>query len=83
VCVVGRRLDKLTEVVEECRIRGTQTAKWTGASRILGIAGDYADVNDMVRLRMTLETGMYIYARLYSPQRVLIVKLQSGKAWTP
>ena len=78
---MGRRLDKLTEVVEECRVRGIQAAKWTGASRILGIAGDCADVNDMVRLRMTLETGLYMETVLCKKSAHLY--MQSGKVWTP
>lgn len=57
VCVVGRRMDKITEVVEECRARGTLSSR-SGPSRILGISGDFADVDDMVRLRGTLETRM-------------------------
>ncbi|KAG5640680.1 hypothetical protein DXG03_007544 [Asterophora parasitica] len=50
VCVVGRRQDKITEVVEECRTRGTTS------SRILGVTADFADVEDMVKLRGQLET---------------------------
>jgi len=55
VCVVGRRADKIEEVVEECRNRGVLSSAY-GASRILGLTGDFADVDDMVRIRAILET---------------------------
>lgn len=56
VCVVGRRSDKIEQVVEECRNRGVSSSAY-GASRILGLTGDFADVDDMVRIRAILETG--------------------------
>ncbi|KAG5649491.1 hypothetical protein H0H81_003486 [Sphagnurus paluster] len=52
VCVVGRRRDKVDEVAAECRSKGTQGP----AKRILGVYADFAHVEDMVRLRTTLET---------------------------
>ncbi|KAF5376862.1 hypothetical protein D9615_007287 [Tricholomella constricta] len=55
VCVVGRRRDKIEEVAEECRARGTLSSAY-GPTRIIGVAADFADVEDMVRLRDTLET---------------------------
>ncbi|GLB36820.1 putative oxidation-reduction process [Lyophyllum shimeji] len=54
VCVVGRRREKVEEVAEECRARSS--AYGYGATRVMGVAGDFADVDDMVRLRTTLET---------------------------
>lgn len=55
VCVVGRRADKIEQVVEECRNRGVSSSAY-GASRILGLTGDFANVEDMVRIRAILET---------------------------
>lgn len=61
VCVVGRRSDKVEEVVEDCRNRGFLSSAY-GASRILGLTGDFADVDDMVRIRAILETGMFYFS---------------------
>jgi short chain dehydrogenase len=58
VCVVGRRPEKVEQVVEECRNRGVSSSAY-GASRILGLTGDFADVDDMVRIRAILETGTF------------------------
>ena len=58
VCVVGRRAEKIEEVVEECRIRGVSSSVY-GASRILGLTGDFAAVDDMVRIRAIVETGTF------------------------
>ncbi|KAF8055616.1 hypothetical protein FPV67DRAFT_1596678 [Lyophyllum atratum] len=55
VCVVGRRQEKVEEVAKECRERGALSSGY-GATRIMGVTGDFADVDDMVRLRTTLET---------------------------
>jgi len=54
VCVVGRRQAKVKEVAEECRSRGTQSSS-SRSSRILGVAGDIANVDDMVLLRKQIE----------------------------
>lgn len=58
VCVVGRTSDKIEDVVEECRNRGALSSAY-GASRILGLTGDFADIDDMVRIRAILETGTF------------------------
>ncbi|KAJ7870744.1 hypothetical protein B0H14DRAFT_236327 [Mycena olivaceomarginata] len=51
VCVVGRRVDKIAQVVAECNaVKGPNT-------EILGITGDFADVDDMVRTRSQLEAA--------------------------
>ena len=50
VCVVGRREDKLAEVVAECdACKGPNT-------HVFGIAGDIAEAKDMVKLRAQLES---------------------------
>jgi short-subunit dehydrogenase len=50
VCVVGRRADKIAEVVAECNtFKGSNT-------EIIGITGDFAEVDDMVRIRNQLES---------------------------
>ncbi|KAJ6568855.1 hypothetical protein B0H19DRAFT_1065641 [Mycena capillaripes] len=50
VCVVGRRADKLAEVVAECNAsKGPNT-------EIIGITGDFAEPDDMVRTRNQLKS---------------------------
>jgi NAD(P)-dependent dehydrogenase (short-subunit alcohol dehydrogenase family) len=63
VCVVGRRAEKIEEVVEECRVRGVLSSAY-GASRILGLTGDFAAVDDMVRIRAIVETGRFHILRI-------------------
>ncbi|KAF9463107.1 hypothetical protein BDZ94DRAFT_1218598 [Collybia nuda] len=54
VCIVGRREGKVEEVVGECRGCGTRSSGY-GSSRIIGISGDFAEVDDMVRVRSILQ----------------------------
>ncbi|KAJ3795114.1 NAD-P-binding protein [Lentinula aff. detonsa] len=49
VCVVGRRIDKVTAVVDECKARSLT------ADGSLGIPADITIVEDMVRVRTVLE----------------------------
>ncbi|KAF7367842.1 Dehydrogenase/reductase SDR family member 7B [Mycena sanguinolenta] len=50
VCVIGRRADKIAEVVAECNAyKGPHT-------EVIGITGDFAEVEDMVRAREQLES---------------------------
>ncbi|TFK18754.1 NAD-P-binding protein [Coprinopsis marcescibilis] len=49
VCVVGRRMALVDEVVAECR-----NAAPGGQGAVLGFQGDFANVEDMVRLRELL-----------------------------
>ncbi|KAF8654630.1 hypothetical protein AX16_003511 [Volvariella volvacea WC 439] len=51
VCIVGRRKDKVDEVIEECRSAST------GANgvRMLGIPGDFSSAEDMIRVRDAIE----------------------------
>ncbi|KAL4069152.1 hypothetical protein V8B97DRAFT_1963722 [Scleroderma yunnanense] len=53
VCVVGRREDKVNEVVQEC----TELAAQSGGpkDKLLGVKADCSNVSDMVRVRETLE----------------------------
>ena len=53
VCVVGRRKDKLDEVVQECNRELTEGDR----PNTFAIAGDFSNADDMVRIRTTLETG--------------------------
>ena len=55
VCVVGRRKDKLDEVVEECRRTDCENRDSGGV--VIGVAADFANVKDMVRVRDILEKG--------------------------
>jgi NADPH:quinone reductase-like Zn-dependent oxidoreductase len=61
VCVVGRRKAKVDEVVEECvrccREREGDSASEAG--KVFGLAADFANVDDMVRVRAALEMGAY------------------------
>ncbi|KAJ7115332.1 hypothetical protein C8R44DRAFT_709734 [Mycena epipterygia] len=50
ICVVGRRADKIAEVVAECN------ACKRADTEIVGITGDFAEVEDMVKLRTQLES---------------------------
>lgn len=50
VCVVGRRQAQLDEVVQE--LGGAD-------GQILGVRGDFANVEDMVRVRATIEEGVF------------------------
>ncbi|TFK38792.1 NAD(P)-binding protein [Crucibulum laeve] len=52
VCVVGRREKNIEEVATECRLR----VLGGDDKRILGVAADFADVDDMIRVRTLLET---------------------------
>jgi len=49
VCIVGRRKEKVDQVVQECIERSREKRK------IIGISADFAEVGDMVKLRETLE----------------------------
>ncbi|KAG5337174.1 Dehydrogenase/reductase SDR family protein 7-like [Termitomyces sp. T112] len=51
VCVVGRRTDKIAVVVEECRA----VSSIKSPTRVLGVVADFANVEDMVKLRETLQ----------------------------
>ncbi|KAH0589885.1 hypothetical protein H2248_000075 [Termitomyces sp. 'cryptogamus'] len=51
VCVVGRRTDKIAVVVEECRA----VSSIKSPTRVLGVVADFAKVEDMVKLRETLQ----------------------------
>jgi len=51
IMVVGRRADQINEVVEECR----EIAK-NGKSDVLGVPGDFSNVDDMIRIRERLKS---------------------------
>ncbi|KAF7304099.1 hypothetical protein MIND_00641400 [Mycena indigotica] len=53
VCVVGRRVEMLEEVVEECKSHAHSSLKKT---EVLALAGDFAEVGDMVRVRNELQS---------------------------
>jgi len=53
VCVVGRRGALMEEVAMECR-NAQKSARWQD---VLGVPGDFTNVQDMVRVRDTLEKG--------------------------
>ncbi|KAF8883827.1 hypothetical protein BD779DRAFT_1626118 [Infundibulicybe gibba] len=52
VCVIGRRAEKIKEVLAECRALHPGPEKDSGG--LLGIEGDFADIDAMVRVRTTL-----------------------------
>jgi NADPH:quinone reductase-like Zn-dependent oxidoreductase len=61
VCVVARREAELQNVMEECRassIKGGHSEFQAGGRRIIGVTADFTNVDDMVRVRTELETGM-------------------------
>ncbi|EGO19610.1 hypothetical protein SERLADRAFT_443082 [Serpula lacrymans var. lacrymans S7.9] len=60
VCVVGRREDKLANVVEECKAISKAATYVKSKEKILGIRGDLANVDDMVNLRAVLEKGEHL-----------------------
>ncbi|KAJ7473954.1 hypothetical protein FB451DRAFT_1558246 [Mycena latifolia] len=51
VCVIGRRADKIAEVVAECN-----ACKKRANTEVVGITGDFAEVEDMVKIRTQLES---------------------------
>lgn len=57
VCVVGRRADKVAAVAEECRALSCTKSP----SRILGVVADFANVEDMVKLRQTIQKGIFSF----------------------
>lgn len=52
VCVVGRREDKVTAVVNECK------AMRSLPNTIIGVSADFASPEDMVRVRSIMEKGI-------------------------
>lgn len=59
VCVVGRREDKVNAVVEECRgFAGKFAVGGSTDAKILGISADFAEVDDMLRVRDVLQKGV-------------------------
>lgn len=52
ICVVGRREDKVTTVLNECKARNSE------AKGFLGISADFSSAEDMVRVRTILEKGI-------------------------
>lgn len=51
--MVGRRQAQLNDVVQELQeLGGTD-------EQILGVRGDFANVEDMVRVRATIEKGLF------------------------
>jgi len=61
VCVVGRREQKIAEVLEECKgLSPEGKAGLSDDTRVLGISADFANMDDMIRVRTALETGVSI-----------------------
>ena len=62
VCVVGRRKAQLNQVVEECSnlADGDKTGTERTMRKVLGIVADFANVEDMLRVRTTIEQGTSI-----------------------
>jgi short-subunit dehydrogenase len=57
VCVVGRRAVKLEEVVEECQVFSrAKGAPPPHAKKVFAMTADFADVEDMVRVRTAVES---------------------------
>jgi NAD(P)-dependent dehydrogenase (short-subunit alcohol dehydrogenase family) len=57
VCVIGRRADKLDEVVKECREKYLGGNEIGGQTNVVGVVADFSNVDDMVRVRGKLESG--------------------------
>jgi hypothetical protein len=61
VCLVGRRGEKLREAHEECVALSSKNGHseyQAGGRRVISVEADFTSVDDMVRVRDTLETGM-------------------------
>ncbi|TFK48060.1 NAD(P)-binding protein [Heliocybe sulcata] len=59
VCIVSRREGELETVAEECRALSTTAGHGeyqAGGKRVLHVVADFAEVEDMVRVRSALET---------------------------
>ncbi|KAF8988095.1 hypothetical protein BDQ17DRAFT_1482561, partial [Cyathus striatus] len=76
IFVVGRRESHVNKVVDECKEHAGLTSDPKG-NKILEIAGDFASVDDMIKLRTMVETewrglDMLIVAMRVSAPRPLI-----------
>lgn len=61
VCVVGRRGPLVDEVVKECRQARSSMSPGTidDKNDFLGVTADFADVDDMVRVREFIQSCVY------------------------
>ena len=61
VCVVGRRGPLVDEVVKECRQSRSSLRLGTTDEKndFLGVTADFADVDDMVRVREVVQSSVY------------------------
>jgi hypothetical protein len=62
VCLVGRREEELRAAHEECVTLSTKNGHseyQAGGRRVISVEADFTNVDDMVRVRDTLETGMF------------------------
>lgn len=59
MCIVGRRELQLDEVVSECQgiMAETKSGHSHGVIRCFGLKADFANVEDMVRVRSSVEDG--------------------------
>jgi NADPH:quinone reductase-like Zn-dependent oxidoreductase len=60
VCLVGRRAEQLEEAAEECRVlsgKNKHAEYQAGGRRVLAVEADITSVDEMVRVRDTIETG--------------------------
>jgi hypothetical protein len=66
VCLVGRREAELREAHEECvalSAKNGHAEYQAGGKRIISVEADFTNVDDMVRLRDTIETGVCCRSR--------------------
>lgn len=62
IMVVGRRGDQIDQVVEEC-----QKIAGNSKTNVIGFAGDFSSIDDMIRIRELLKSGSFVcaLARVY------------------
>ena len=68
VCIVGRRGALVDEVVEECRQARSSLRLGTTDEKndFLGVTADFANVDDMVRVREVIQSSVYSLPFYYS-----------------
>lgn len=69
ICIVGRRENLLDEVVSECQgiIAARKSGHGHAGMRCFGVKADFANVEEMVRVRSFVEEGAYILPLLIHP----------------
>lgn len=75
VCIVGRRAEQLQEVVEECQqlsAKAGHAEYQAGGRRIISVAADFTNVDEMVSVRTALENGVFLDFSFMSDQELTL-----------